>query len=565
MEAVNINNLSFKYPGSQDYALKNISLSVESGDFIAIVGNNGCGKSTLCKALNGLIPKSITGKFEGQIIIDGQDIKDLTVGQVAKKAGYVYQDFENQIVRPTVLDDASYACLNYGMPDYLARGEEALRQVKLYDKRDENVWELSGGQTHLLALAGALSLSPDILILDEPIAQLDPQRADIIYEILKELNQKHKKTIIVIEHSTEYIAEYCNRVVLMKEGQILWNKKTKEALQMVDDLIASDIFPPQVTRAAKRSMERGDLKPGLLPVNLEEGYEVFKDFTYSRSEEILPPEKSDGENIISVNGVNMIYKTIHDEANVIFSDLNLDIKRGEKIALIGSNGSGKSTLLKMLAGLAKPVTGDIIIDGKNIRDMKIDQLARIISLVYQNPEQMFIMDNIAQDISYSSRVRNIEGWEDKRESLLERFNLVNLRDRDGRLLSGGQMRRTSLAIGTALDPQILLLDEPTSNLDIKTRKEVMKLLSEMKDLTETVIIATHDMQLVCEWAERIIVLHQGQIEADDTRDEIFADQGILERVGIRPPQIFHLAKGLDRDALVYTIDDFLDAFEVNHG
>lgn len=562
MKAIDIKNLSFKYPGTQDYILKDISLAVESGDFIAIVGNNGCGKSTLCKTLNGLIPKSIVGQFEGQIIIDGQNIEELTVGELARMVGYVYQDFENQIVRPKVLDDASYACLNYGMRDYLQRGEDALRQVKLEDKRDENVWELSGGQTHLLALAGALSLSPDILILDEPIAQLDPQRSDIIYEILKELNQKHNKTIIVIEHSTEYIAEYCNRVVLMKDGQILWDKKTEEALQMVDTLIESDIFPPQVTRVAKKSMERGGLKPGLLPVSLEQGCEAFRDFTY-RPKERPPLKKTERESIISIKGVSMAYKTIHDEANVIFSDLNLDIKAGEKVALIGSNGSGKSTLLKMLIGFVKPLAGEIIVEEKNVRNTKIDQLARIISLVYQNPEQMFIMDNIEYDISYSLRARNIEGWEDKVENLLARFNLLNLRTRDGRLLSGGQMRRASLAIGVALDPKILLLDEPTSNLDIRTRKEVMKLLNEMKDLTETVIIATHDMQLVCEWAERIIVLHRGQVEADGSRNEIFADKEILERVGIRPPQIFHLAKGLNPHALVYTIDDFLEDFEVN--
>ena len=560
MKAINV---SFKYPACQDNVLKNINLSVKPGDFVAIVGNNGSGKSTLCKAFNGLIPKSIAGRFEGQIIIDGQDIVDLTVGQVAKKVGYVYQDFENQIVRPKVLDDASYACLNYGMVDYLERGEKALKQVKLDDKKDENVWELSGGQTHLLALAGALSLSPDILILDEPIAQLDPLRADIIYEILKELNQKYKKTIVVIEHSTEYIAQYCNRVILMKDGQILWDEETKKALQMVDDLIDSDIFPPQVTRAAKKAMDKGDLKQGLLPINLHEGYEMFRFFSYKPKKRKLL-KKNENESIIAIKNVTMAYKTIHDEANVIFSDLNLDIKRGEKIALIGSNGSGKSTLLKMLVGLVKPLKGDIIIEDKSIKDMKIDQLAKTISLVYQNPEQMFIMDSIENDISFASRVRNIEGWEEKLENLIKRFNLTDLRKRDGRLLSGGQMRRASLAIGTALDPKILLLDEPTSNLDIKTRKEVMKLLTEIKDYTETVIIATHDMQLVCEWAERVIVLHQGQVEADGFRDEIFANSEVLEKVGIRPPQIFHLAKSLNKEALVYTIDDFLKDFEVDY-
>ena len=219
MRAVEIDGLTYTYPGASQPTLKEISLQIEQGDFLAVVGNNGCGKSTLCKVLNGLIPHFITGAMEGSVRVCGLNTLESDVGTLAQKVGYVYQDFENQIVRPTVLDDASYSCLNYAFPDYLERGRTALKQCGLEGREEEYVWQLSGGQTHLLALAGAVSLQPDILILDEPIAQLDPVHADRIYEVLRKLNEHHGKTIIVIEHHTEYIADYCKHVMLMEEFQ----------------------------------------------------------------------------------------------------------------------------------------------------------------------------------------------------------------------------------------------------------------------------------------------------------------------------------------------------------
>lgn len=184
---IQVKNLTFTYPGADIPTLRDVNLMVEKGDFLAIVGNNGCGKSTLCKALNGLIPHFITGEYEGCITVNGIHTLESDIGELAKTVGYVYQDFENQIVRPAVLDDASYACMNYAMKDYKERGRQALEQCGLSGKEQDYIWQLSGGQTHLLALAGAVSLQPDILVLDEPIAQLDPQHADKIYQILKHL------------------------------------------------------------------------------------------------------------------------------------------------------------------------------------------------------------------------------------------------------------------------------------------------------------------------------------------------------------------------------------------
>lgn len=564
---IEIKNLTYTYPGAEEATLKGVNLEIERGDFLAVVGNNGCGKSTLCKVINGLIPHFITGEFSGTVKIDGADTLDLEIGDLARKVGYVYQDFENQIVRPTVLDDASYACMNYAMKDYLERGRKALAQCGLEGREKDYIWQLSGGQTHLLALAGAVSLQPEVLILDEPIAQLDPQHADRIYEVLKELNRTYGKTIIVIEHHTEYIADYCKHVLLLKDGRAEWKLPAKEALGRVEELRNCNIFPPQVTTAAYELEKDGVLAEQIkLPSTIEEGKTVFKELVYREngkaavSEEELFPKRKQGEIAMSCQDVSVSYRPVKGEPRKVFQSLDLELHKGEKIALIGSNGAGKSTLMKMLTGLLKPNSGQIRIGDMDIRDKKPEQLSRYVSLVYQNPEDMFIKDSIQADISFAMQVRGEECWKERTEELLEKFRLLDLKEQDGRLLSGGQMRRASLAIGVALKPQILLLDEPTANLDIATRKEIMRTLKEMEDITETVMIATHDMQLVCEWAQRIIVLCGGKVIADGTRDEIFGNQEVLETVGIRPPEIFSMGQALNPKAYCYTIDEFVAGF-----
>ena len=561
MNAVEIDGLTYTYPGAPQPTLRDISLQIPKGDFLAVVGNNGCGKSTLCKALNGLIPHFITGTMEGSVRVCGLNTLECDVGVLAQKVGYVYQDFENQIVRPTVLDDASYSCLNYAFPDYLERGRAALKQCGLEGREEEYVWQLSGGQTHLLALAGAVSLQPDILILDEPIAQLDPMHADRIYKVLRDLNENHGKTILVIEHHTEYIADFCKHVMLMKDGQARWMLPTEEALQRVEELEACNIFPPQVTQAAYGLRKGGVLPANVpLPITVADGEKAFDGLRYIPREKPAPAVPRD-ENAVSFQNVSLSYRSVKGEPHAVFDGLDLDIRKGEKVALIGSNGAGKSTLMKLMVGLLKPNTGTVSLFGEAIGDKKADDLSRQISLVYQNPEEMFIKDSIRADVAYAMEVRKVPEWEKRTAELLERFRLTELADRDGRLMSGGQMRRASLAIGIALNPGILLLDEPTANLDIATRREIMAVLSDMKDIIQTAVIATHDMQLVCQWAERIIVLRGGRVVADGPRDEIFARTDVVEQVGIRPPEIFTMGQALDRRALCYTIDEFLSSFQ----
>ena len=327
----------------------------------------------------------------------------------------------------------------------------------------------------------------------------------------------------------------------------------------MDELVECNIFPPQVTRAARALQERGVYTAGHLPTTVEQGREAFGDLVYTPAPARPLPARSQ-ENAVEFAGVSLAYRSVKGEGHTVFDGLDLEIKRGERVALIGSNGAGKSTLMKLMVGLLRPQSGEVRLFGETIGERKAEDIARHISLVYQNPEQMFIKDSIRADIAYAMQVRDVPDWERRTGELLARFRLTELAGRDGRLMSGGQMRRASLAIGIALNPGILLLDEPTANLDIATRREIMDVLEDIKDIIQTAVIATHDMQLVCQWAERLIVLSGGKVVADGTRDEIFADAALAETVGIRPPEIFSMARVLKPDALCYTVGEFADCF-----
>lgn len=352
--------------------------------------------------------------------------------------------------------------------------------------------------------------------------------------------------------------------MLLNKGKISWILPTKEGLAKVDDLKKSDIFPPQITQAAfilnKKNRENNKDKTQL-PLTIDEGIDYFSDLKLKDYRK--DPIENTNEEILRFEDIDFTYNTIKGQAKIIFDKLNLSIKRGDKIALIGSNGAGKSTIMKLLVGLNKAKAGKIFFKDKDIKKIPEEELAKYISLVYQNPEEMFIKDSIYEDIAFAMKEREVEDYKAQTSRLINRFRLSDLKDRDGRLLSGGQMRRASVAIGIALKPEVLLLDEPTGNLDMATRTEIIKVLEEIKDETETVIIASHDMQLVSQWADRVIVLHGGKIIADKPKDQIFDNDLVKETIAIRAPEIFDLAQAINPKTYVYTVEEFLENIENN--
>ncbi|MEH7238127.1 ABC transporter ATP-binding protein [Bacillus sp. JJ1562] len=551
---VEIQNVSFQYPGSDKKVLNNASLTIDEGEFVAIIGGNGSGKSTLCKTINGLIPRFFVGEFTGSVIVNGLDPTEHDVAELSKIIGYVYQDFENQLLRPTVIDDASFAPLNYGLTDFKERGKWALEVTGLSDVSDEFTWQLSGGKKHLLALAGAIAMKPKILIVDEPVSQLDPQHATQIYDVLKHLNEVYGVTIITIEHHAEFIANYCSKVVLMDKGKVFWKKNVRDALSSVEDLISRQIYPPQVTLAAYRLHQNADY-----PITLEEAVDYFRGNTPSYVE-TFTAEQETKEAVLSLRDITVHYRTIRKQKKAALRGISTTFCKGDKLALVGNNGSGKSTLLKVISGIVKLTEGELEFSNLPIKKYTPEILSNHVAYIYQNPEEMFIDDSVRKEVEYYLKARKIQDYSEQVDQILADFDLTDLQDRDARLLSGGQQRRVSLAIGVAMSPSIIILDEPTANLDIATKNNVITMLKKLEKKVDTIIIATHDMQLVAEWANRILVMHDGELIKEGSTADIFGNEDILNRAGLVVPQIVSLSNQL-QIPLHLTVDSFVECWD----
>lgn len=510
--------------------------------------------------LTELFPIFLLGDLSGVITINGVETTTSDVSVLSEKVGYVYQDFENAIVRATVFDEVSFAPLNYGFDDFEERAWNVLKILEIEHLADEYIWQLSGGQKHLVALAAVLSVDPEYIIIDEPVAQLDPFNAEQTYEMLKKLHEEYDKTIIVIEHHTEFIANYCSDVLLMKDGSVSWIKPVQEALQDVESLVDANIQPPQVTQLAHRL----EVSKNKLPINIDQAQAIFIEHDFqvnfvNGSKDFLENSQSDKNRIVEIRDLIVSYKDQNRELRPILKGINLDLFKDERIAIVGNNGAGKSTLMKTLSRLMKAEEGYIRINETDISEISPEELASVVSYIYQNPAEMFIDDNVESDISFYMRSRNIDGYKEKVNTIIESLDLEEFRDQDARLLSGGQQRRVSLGIGMGMHPQIIMLDEPTGSLDIVSRQEVIKLLEFLKNEIHLAIVATHDMQLVADWATRVIVINKGEIIADTTPRKLFQRKDILDQAHLKPPQIVELSQTMNMDPIALSIYEMQQA------
>ena len=563
-----VDELTFEYPGGDESVLQGADLRIDSGEFTAVVGGNGSGKTTLCKTFNGLIPHFFDGTFEGSVRVGGTDTRESNVGELSRQVGYVFQDFENQLVQETVRDDVEFAPLNYGFDDYEERATRALEMVGLAGLEDRFIWELSGGQQHLVALAGVLAMDPEFVLVDEPAAQLDPRNAREAYERLRWLHEERNKTIVVIEHHSEFIAEYCDEMVLVSDGSVAWKEPVRIGLNRLDDLHAENIHPPQVTQIADAVPARMATVSGdRYPVTVEEAESALPNEDRSVTTEPAPDSRSSGiaadnddrASVITLRNVGHGYPTLREGHNQVLEGLDLDLYAGDRVALVGANGSGKSTLLRLLTGLESPDEGTVTVLGQETNDALPEELADDTVYIHQNPEKMFVEDTVRKDIGYYLKNRGTDDVEDRVEEILTYLDLEELADRDGRLMSLGQQRRASLGIGLATDPTVVLLDEPTGSLDLQSRQEVTGILQKAESRVETVVIASHDLQLVAEWADRVIVLDEGNVIADALPKTVFDDSELLAAADLRQPQVVALSERLGFDSPVLTTDAMVEA------
>ncbi len=537
-----------------------VSFDVEPGEVVLLLGPSGSGKSTLALAMNGLIPQAVPADVRGTIEVAGHDVTATTVAELSTHVGMVFQDPDAQLVTGTLLDEVAFGPENLRMPvaDVLDRAEAALRRVGLWDRRSENPDRLSGGGRQRLAIACALAMGSPLLVLDEPTANLDPQGIEEVYAALAELVADGDRAILLVEHNLDAAIGFVDRaVVLDQEGRLVADGSVDAVLRgRAAELHALGVWLPTSALAALRLRRAGfTLDPlPLTPGELRAALEAAPNPHDRAPIHTLPAQEnvdSDADvrtrpaapSLVSVRGLSL-----RRGRTEVLHDIDLDVRRGEFVAVVGANGAGKTSLIQAIAGVVPPPRGTVHVDGLDVGRNDTRALASRIGFVFQNPEHQFIANTVYDELAHGLRLRRLPDAEvrERTEGLLERFGLTAKAQTHPFLLSGGQKRR--LSVGTALvaGAPVLALDEPTFGQDRARADELMALLRELNQDGTTVLVVTHDMQLVAEYADRMIVMADGRIVAHGATGEVFDDADLIERAGLRPPPLVAALRGLAR-------------------
>ncbi|MCZ0711278.1 energy-coupling factor transporter ATPase [Microbacterium paraoxydans] len=517
---------------------RDVTFDIEPGEVVLLLGPSGSGKSTLTLALNGLIPHALPATMSGSVEAGSVDTTTAHTATLSTYVAMVFQDPDAQIVTGTVYDEVAFGPENLLLPlgTVRARVEDALRRVGLWERRDDNPDHLSGGGRQRLAIACALAMGSPLIVLDEPTANLDPQGIDDVYAALTEVVAAGDRAILLVEHNLDAAMRFVTRtVVLDREGRVVFDGPAAETIRAhADELVAMGVWLPAATLAALRLRDRGivldplPLTPEALAAALPAGP--------SRASSILAdaPPAVDREPIIRARGL-----TVSRRRTEILHGVDLDIAAGSLTAIVGANGAGKTTLIQALAGVVPPPKGRVSVDGVDPGTASPRDLAARIGFVFQNPEHQFIAATVFDELAHGLRLRHVPDAEVSARvtEMLERFGLTHKADVHPFLLSGGEKRR--LSVGTALitRPPVLALDEPTFGQDRARAAELLDLLESLRADGTTVVIVTHDLQLVAEHATDTVVLADGRVRAAGPTAALFSDPAILPSAGLRVPAL----------------------------
>lgn len=533
---------SFRYGDEPYLALKNISLEIEAGEFVLVSGPSGGGKSSFCRCLNGLIPHFYGGKVSGDVTVNGLSILKHPPRELAGTVGMTFQDPENQLTAMDVEREIVFGMENLGFSRKLMskRLEESLDTLGIAALRHRVITELSGGEKQKVAIAAVLSLHPGVLVMDEPTSELDPKGAEDVLSVVQRLNDELGLTVVLVEHRLERVIHLVDRIVLVHRGEIIADGPPKKVLgdARIQEI---GVGVPPLIRLANRLRSEGKNIPSL-PLTVKEGRAVFAPLLdrTAPSAKARPDrqEKAAGPAVLSVNNVWYAYT---GQSRSALKNISLDFHQGELTAVMGRNASGKSTLLKMFNGILKPLRGDVLVNGRNTRHARVSELSAAVGLVFQNPDDHLFADTVEQEIALT--LQNLD-WvpdriRDRVEELLEKFDLVRYRRRYPRYLSGGEKQRLALASVIASRPPLLALDEPTRGMDYRSKTELMRFLCQYCDSGHTVILVSHDVETVAEHARRVVLMSEGQVVLDDTRQEALSEALLFS------PQINRLVQAFD--------------------
>ncbi|MFG6503493.1 ABC transporter ATP-binding protein [Microbacterium sp. P05] len=533
-----------------------VTFDVSAGEVVLLLGPSGSGKSTLALALNGLIPQAVPATVTGSVHVGGRDAATTAVAELSTSVAMVFQDPDAQLVTGSVLDEVAFGPENLKLPvaEVLARVESALRRVGLWHRRPENPDRLSGGGRQRLAIACALAMGSPLLVLDEPTANLDPRGIEEVYAALGDLVAAGDRAVVLIEHNLDAAVELVDRVVALDAGgRVVADGTVDEVLRgRAEELLALGVWLPTSTLAALRLRRAGyaldplPLSPDALHAALAQQPEPrsFGPAEEIRAPTLLPSADSPpaGPPVIRVRGL-----TLTRGRSPVLHDIDLDIAAGEFVAVIGANGAGKTSLVQAIAGVLRPPRGTVTVDGLDVHRADARTLAARVGFVFQNPEHQFLAHSVFDELAHGLRMLRLpdDDIHARVHALLERFGLSHHARSHPFLLSGGQKRR--LSVGTALvgGARILVLDEPTFGQDRARADELLSLLRELQREGTTIVVVTHDMQLVTEYADRTVVMSDGRVLANAPTTEVFGDDALIERAGLRPPPLRRALRGLE--------------------
>ena len=605
---IELKGVSFSYGDANENeprALDDVSLVVREGDFVGVIGPSGAGKSTLAAVMSGAIPHHFQGQLFGATLVDGKDTCDVTLTDISRLVGSVLQDIDTQMVASVVEDEMLFGLENFGVPhDQIeARIAETLETVGISDLCDREIATLSGGQKQKVAIAAILALQPHVLVLDEPTAALDPASSFLVFDTLRHVNEAAGVTVVVIEQKVALLSKYCNRVVVLDHGRLALEGTPHEVFSHGAELRRIGVDSPRVARISNSLAERGVIERGLPCLSVSEAEALVVGLVgKGRAGEaagaaggagaaghgaeapagveavaagdacatgVAPsphaparPKAEGAEPVVSFRGVNFAYPN----GGASVCNLELSVYPGELVGIVGQNGAGKTTLTKLLNGLLKPSSGEVRIAGLSTAEVPTSKIAAHCATLFQNPDRQLCKDTVLDEVAFGLELQGVDAAEARRRAsvVVERFGLPA--NESPFSLSRGQRQMVALASVVVIEPDVIVLDEPTSGLDYRECMTVMETVCDMAQRGCAVIMVCHDMEVVSDFAERIVVMANGEILERGDANALFADADLMRRASVAPPQVIELSGVLAREvssrfAGISEVSDIVDVTE----
>lgn len=546
---IRFDNVSYSYPGNDRQVLKNIDLTIRRGEIIGVIGPTGAGKSTFCLALNGIVPQFFSGKFYGTVNVAGLDTIETPISRLAHLVGMVFEDPETQITATTVESEVAFALENLKVPtpEIIRRVREALAMVGLTGYETKHPANLSGGQKQRLSIASALALAPDIIVLDEPTSQLDPAASEDIFAILLRLKQESRTTVVIATHASEELAQIVDRVLLVSDGRIVAEGPPEKVFSAPDMLREHRVRPPDIAQSFSviRRYTGHDQTSKSVPVTLQAAAKAIAAMPAIKRPVLVAEEGRRLETVPTALAVESLTFTYPDGTEAL-RGVDLSIGQGEFVGILGRNGCGKTTLIRHFLRLLSPTNGVVRVKGEDISGMKVSDMARRIGYVSQNAHQQIFSDTVSGEVGFAlSMMKRPKAEIDAAvENSLSVMELGWAADRHPISLSRGDRLRVAIAAVLALEPQILIFDEPTTGQDWRGALAILETLRTLNHLGKTVVLVTHHLYLLPGFAERLVVMNGGKVVLDGPLRDVFYESAALKQAGVIPPQTVRFAESI---------------------